>query len=91
MTSAQGGQASPAATATGKIGEATITITYSSPGVKGRTIWGELVPYDKVWRAGANQATIFETDKDITIEGKLYSVLLGSIIDGVVDAALCDD
>ena len=64
------GQASPAATATGNIGEATITINYSSPFVKGREIWGGLVPYDKVWRAGANQATVFETDKDITIEGK---------------------
>jgi hypothetical protein len=64
------GQASPAATATGKVGEATITITYSSPSVKGREIWGGLVPYDKVWRAGANKATIFETDKDITLEGK---------------------
>lgn len=63
-------KASPAATATGKIGDATITINYSSPAVKGRKIWGDLVPYDKVWRAGANQATTFETDKAIKIEGK---------------------
>ena len=49
---------------------ATITINYSSPGVKGRQIWGALVPYDKIWRAGANAATIFETDKDIKVEGK---------------------
>lgn len=63
-------RASPPATATGKIGDATITINYSSPAVKGRTIWGELVPYDAVWRAGANEATIFETDKAITVEGK---------------------
>lgn len=61
---------SPPATATGKIGDATITINYSSPAVKGRTIWGELVPYGKAWRAGANEATIFETDKAIKIEGK---------------------
>ena len=61
---------SPPATATGKINGATITINYSSPSVKGRQIWGSLVPYDKVWRAGANEATIFETDKDITVEGK---------------------
>ena len=47
-------KASPAATATGKIGDATITVNYSSPAVKGRKIWGDLVPYDKVWRAGAN-------------------------------------
>lgn len=63
-------QGSPAATATGKVGEATITITYSSPSVKGREIWGGLVPYDKVWRAGANQATIFETDMDISVQGQ---------------------
>ena len=62
--------ASPPETATGKIGNATITIDYSSPGVKGRKIWGGLVPYDKTWRAGANKATIFETDKDIMVEGK---------------------
>ena len=63
-------KASPAATATGKVGDATITISYSSPAVKGRKIWGELVPYDKAWRAGANQATTFETDKAVKIEGK---------------------
>ncbi len=63
-------RASPPATATGKVGDATITIDYSSPGVKERKIWGELVPYDKVWRAGANEATIFTTDKDIKVEGK---------------------
>lgn len=61
---------SPPATATGKIGKATITINYSSPAVKSRKIWGELVPYDKTWRAGANEATIFETDHAIQVEGK---------------------
>jgi hypothetical protein len=63
-------QASPPATAKGMAKGANITIKYSSPSVKGRKIWGDLVPYDKVWRAGANEATIFETDKDIKIEGK---------------------
>lgn len=62
--------ASPAATATGKINGATITINYSSPFVKGRTIWGELVPYGQVWRAGANAPTSFETDKMLMVEGK---------------------
>jgi len=52
--------ASPAMTATGKIKDADITINYSSPSVKDRKIWGDLVPYDKVWRAGANEATTFE-------------------------------
>jgi len=62
--------ASPPATAKGTVKGANITINYSSPSVKGRKIWGDLVPYDKVWRAGANEATIFETDKDIKVEGK---------------------
>jgi hypothetical protein len=61
---------SPPATATGKVGGATITINYSSPAVKKRQIWGALVPYGQVWRAGANEATLFETDKNITVEGK---------------------
>jgi len=61
---------SPADSATGKIRQAALTIHYSSPSVKGRTIWGALVPYDSVWRAGANEATTFETDKDILVEGR---------------------
>ncbi|HLT71545.1 MAG TPA: DUF2911 domain-containing protein [Cyclobacteriaceae bacterium] len=63
-------KASPPATATGKVGDATVTINYSSPAVKGRAIWGDLVPYGEVWRAGANEATVFATDKDIKVEGK---------------------
>ncbi|WPO84108.1 DUF2911 domain-containing protein [Chryseobacterium sp. JJR-5R] len=55
---------------TGKIKDANITIAYSSPSVKGRTIWGGLEAYGKVWRAGANEATTFETDKDLTVQGK---------------------
>lgn len=70
FVNAQDKPASPAATATGKINGATININYNSPSVKGRVIWGELVPFNKVWRAGANEATTFETDKEITIEGK---------------------
>ncbi len=61
---------SPAQTATGKAGGATITINYSAPSAKGRKVFGELVPFDKVWRAGANEATIFETDQDIMVEGQ---------------------
>ncbi|GAB3701833.1 DUF2911 domain-containing protein [Spirosoma flavus] len=76
MTWAQGDKASrpsPPATASGKVGGANITINYSSPSVKGRNVWdasGSLAPYGKVWRAGANEATTFETDKDIKVEGK---------------------
>jgi hypothetical protein len=61
---------SPPAVATGTIKGATITIDYSSPSVKGRKIFGGLLPYGKVWRAGANEATIFSTSKDIEVEGK---------------------
>lgn len=49
---------------------ATVTIDYSQPSVKGRTIGGELAPFGKVWRTGANEATIFEVDKDVKVEGK---------------------
>lgn len=63
-------RASPPETATGTIDGSTITINYSSPAVKGRKIWGGLVPYDKVWRLGANEATTFETSKDIMVQGK---------------------
>ncbi|WP_422388740.1 DUF2911 domain-containing protein [Hymenobacter cyanobacteriorum] len=61
---------SPAATATGKIGAAEVTVNYSSPGVKGRKIFGGLEQYGKVWRAGANEATTVEFSKAVTVEGK---------------------
>jgi hypothetical protein len=48
-----------------------ITIDYSQPSVKGRTIGKDLEPMPgKVWRAGANEATVFEVSKDVTVEGK---------------------
>ena len=63
---------SPPVTASQKVGETTITITYSQPAVKGRTIGDDLEPIPgKVWRAGANEATVFETDKDVLVEGKI--------------------
>lgn len=61
---------SPPMEANGTIHGATIKVSYSSPSVKGRVIWGDLVPYGKVWRTGANEATVFETDKDIKINGE---------------------
>jgi Protein of unknown function (DUF2911) len=61
---------SPPATATGKAGDANVTITYNSPGVKGRTVWGSLVPYGQAWRAGADKATTVMFDKAVKIEGK---------------------
>lgn len=61
---------SPSATLTQAVGLTDITIKYSRPGVKGRTIWGDLVPYDKVWRTGANEATIITFSDDVTVEGQ---------------------
>ena len=61
---------SPARSVSGTVKKANITIAYSSPSVKGRKIWGGLVPYDSVWRAGANEATTFETDKAIKVAGQ---------------------
>ena len=76
-------RASLNASVTQRLGTGTdITITYCRPGVKGRKIWGELVPYglapgtrysnDKPfpWRAGANENTTFETSADLLVEGK---------------------
>jgi len=67
---AQEKKASPPEIAQGKFNGAAVTINYSSPSVKNRAIWGELVSFGKVWRAGANEATTFETDKDLMIEGQ---------------------
>ena len=46
-----------------------VTVDYSSPRAKGRKIYGGLVPYGKVWRAGANEATTFVADTDLTVGG----------------------
>ncbi len=62
-------QKSPLASAHQKIGITDVTITYSRPSVNGRQIWGELVPYDEVWRTGANKATSIEFSTDVKIEG----------------------
>jgi len=61
---------SPPAQATATVNGKTITIDYSQPSVKGRKIWGELVPYGQVWRAGANETTAFTLSADALIEGK---------------------
>ncbi|MCV9386222.1 DUF2911 domain-containing protein [Reichenbachiella ulvae] len=60
---------SPPARATQNINGTQVYITYSQPGVKDRTIWGDLVKYDKIWRTGANEATVFSADKDIVVAG----------------------
>lgn len=63
---------SSAASATCDLGGGkTITTNYSSPHMKGRKIYGSLVPFGQVWRAGANEATTFVTSRDVVVGGKL--------------------
>lgn len=61
---------SPAAYSTQNVGFTTITLDYSSPGVKGRKIFGELVPFGTPWRAGANNATTIEFSNTVKIGGE---------------------
>jgi hypothetical protein len=61
---------SPHGSVTQTVGLTDITVAFSSPGVKGRKIWGEVVPFDKVWRAGANECTKLTVSTPISIEGK---------------------
>jgi hypothetical protein len=61
---------SPSAKVSQVIGLTEITVDYSSPAAKGRTIWGGVVPYDQMWRTGANQATKITFSRDVTFGGK---------------------
>jgi hypothetical protein len=61
---------SPQAKVSQEVGLTDVNVDYSSPAVKGRTIWGELVPWDKPWRSGANAATKMTFSKDATFGGK---------------------
>jgi hypothetical protein len=63
-------QPSPKSTVTQRVGLTDVTITYSRPGVKGRSIFGTVVPYGKRWRTGANATTSIKFSDDVTIEGK---------------------
>jgi hypothetical protein len=66
-----GGRPSPAASASCDLGGGkTIKTDYSSPRMKGRQIYGGLVPFGQVWRTGANEATTFVTSSDIVVGGK---------------------
>ena len=64
------GQKSPPATVEGKGGAASITIKYSQPSAKGRKIMGDLVPYDKVWRTGADNSTSINLSAPVKVEGQ---------------------
>ena len=61
---------SPKAAVIQTVGFTEVKIDYNRPGVKERIIWGGLVPYNKVWRAGANEATKFTFSTDVQINGK---------------------
>jgi hypothetical protein len=61
---------SPRKEAKGTLNKVNVTIDYGSPSVKGRTVWGGLEQYGKVWRAGANENTTVTFDNDVTIGGK---------------------
>jgi hypothetical protein len=70
MACAQQKPASPPGEASFKFDDGkTVTIQYSRPSMRGRKIFGGLVPYDQVWRTGANAATSLKTDVDLVIGG----------------------
>jgi len=62
-------QPSPSARVDQQVGLTKFSVVYSSPGVKGRQIWGELVPFGELWRTGANAATTLEASRDFTFGG----------------------
>jgi hypothetical protein len=61
---------SPKATVSQTIGLTDIAVTYHTPSVKGREIWGKLVPFGKVWRTGANEATTITFNDDVVVQGE---------------------
>ena len=63
-------QPSPSAKVHQTIGLSEVSVEYSRPAMRGRTIFGDLVPYGKIWRTGANMRTKFTTDSDLKIDGK---------------------
>ncbi len=63
-----------------RIGVTDFNVSYSRPNVKGRKIWGDLVPYDKPWRTGANAATTFSSTDDLEVEGKKLAAGSYSIV-----------
>lgn len=62
-------QPSPSSTIEQKVGLTDVTLEYSRPGMRGRTIFGDLVPYDKMWRTGANSNTKITFSQSVTIGG----------------------
>lgn len=63
-------QASPKATVTQTVGLTEVALEYSRPSAKGRAVYGDLVPFGKLWRTGANQNSMITFSDDVTIDGK---------------------
>ncbi len=63
-------QASPSSKVEQTVGLTNVSIDYSRPGAKGRTVYGDLVPYGKNWRTGANANTVITFDEDIKVNGQ---------------------
>lgn len=64
-------RASPAAGITQVIASTKLSLNYSRPAKKGRKLFGDMIPFDKIWRAGANEATTFEVSNNVVINSKL--------------------
>ena len=71
---------SPHARVMQTVGLTDLAVDYHRPAVGGRRIWGDLVPYGEVWRAGANENTVFETSTDVRVEGETLPA--GSLVFG---------
>jgi hypothetical protein len=63
-------KASPRASVSQTVGLTEITITYDRPAVNGREVWGQLVPFDTVWRAGANENTVISFSSPVRVGGQ---------------------
>ncbi|WP_373522044.1 DUF2911 domain-containing protein [Aquiflexum sp.] len=63
-------RASPLRTLEGTAGNSKLMVQYGAPSVKGRVVWGDLVPYNEVWRTGANESTFVEFGSEVTVEGQ---------------------
>ena len=63
-------RASPLRRVEGKVGNKQVKVQYGAPSVNDRVVWGDLVPYDEVWRTGANEATYIELEQGVTVEGE---------------------
>jgi hypothetical protein len=70
QTQADSAKGSIKAKAIGQLGTTELKISYYSPAVRGRIIWGGLVPFDKVWVTGAHSATNIEFNHDLVMDGK---------------------